>query len=72
MANFIKSDPYARKWVIGFNYFHSIHTDPKGITNDWRILGDDNEPVGSEGAEGWIQSFSDDPFFLEAPISLRT
>lgn len=71
MANFIRTDPHARKWVIGFNYFHSIHTDRHGITNDWRILDERNEAVGSDGAAGWIESFSADPFFLDQPFSLK-
>ena len=59
-AAWMKSDPDARQWLIGFAYYHSLHD-----TCPWDFMNQ-----GDDGRLGWIEAFSRDPHFLDSPFPL--
>ncbi|MGH9000464.1 MAG: hypothetical protein ACRDY7_13880, partial [Acidimicrobiia bacterium] len=59
-AAWMKSDPDARRWLIGFAYYHSHHD-----TCRWDFMNQ-----GDDGRRGWAQAFGDDPYFLGSPFPL--
>lgn len=59
-ARFMKSDPRARQWMLGFAYFHSFHDNCH-----WDFM-----KQGRDGKDGWIETFSSDPYFVGAPFAL--
>jgi hypothetical protein len=59
-AEFMKSDPRARQWMIGFAYYHSFHDGCH-----WDFLNQ-----GSDGRDGWLSAFSADPYFVGEPFAL--
>lgn len=59
-AAWMKSDPDARRWLIGFAYFHSFHS-----TCPWDFMNQ-----GDDGRLGWIEAFTRDPYFLGSPVPL--
>jgi hypothetical protein len=59
-AAWMKSDPDARAWLRGFNYYHSFHD-----TCPWDFLNQ-----GDDGRVGWIEAFAGDPHFSGTPIPL--
>ncbi len=59
-AAWMKSDTDARQWLIGFAYYHSFHD-----TCPWDFMNQ-----GEDGRLGWIESFTNDPHFLDAPFPL--
>jgi hypothetical protein len=59
-AQWMKTDPAARRWMIGFSYFHSLHD-----SCPWDFLNQ-----GTDGLLGWIDAFSRDPYFTGTPFSL--
>lgn len=58
-AEWMRSDPLARRWMWGFAYYHSMHE-----TCPWDFLNQ-----GDDGALGWQDAFSD-PYFTGIPFSL--
>lgn len=58
-ADWMKQDPDARRWLIGFAYFHSLHSKCP-----WDFMNQD------DGRQGWIDAFSHDPHFLGTPFPL--
>lgn len=61
-AHFMKNDVRARKWMVGFAYYHSFHDNCH-----WDFLNQ-----GSDGKAGWVEAFSQDPYFVGQPFALRT
>jgi hypothetical protein len=63
-AAYLRTDPDASRYVIGYCYFHS--PPPK---YDFQFL---RGPSAPDGKEGWIEAFSHDDYFTgkPRPISL--
>lgn len=59
-AHFMKTDPRARQWMLGFAYYHSFHDNCH-----WDFMNQ-----GNDGKDGWIDSFSKDSYFVGAPFAL--
>jgi hypothetical protein len=60
-AEWMRTDPLARRWMWGFAYYHSLHD-----TCPWDFLNQ-----GDDGAPGWREAFSD-PYFTGTPFSLAS
>ena len=58
-ANWIKTDPLASKYMVGFAYYHSFHDNCP-----WDFMNH------GDGVQGWQEAFADDPAFLGEPFSL--
>jgi hypothetical protein len=52
IGTWLESDAEARRWIVGFAYFHSLHT------HDWRFA--DQTGLPSSGREGWRDVFTRD------------
>lgn len=52
IGTWLESDARARRWIVGFAYYHTLHT------HDWRFL--DQTGVGATGEEGWRDVFVTD------------
>lgn len=59
-AHFMKTDPRARQWMLGFAYYHSFHDNCH-----WDFMNQ-----GSDGKDGWKETFSKDPYFVGTPFAL--
>lgn len=59
-ARWMKEDPQARQWLVGFAYYHSYHD-----SCHWDFMNQ-----GTDGRLGWIDSFTGDPHFTGTPFSL--
>ncbi|MGH9038741.1 MAG: hypothetical protein ACRDZ3_00760, partial [Acidimicrobiia bacterium] len=55
IGTWLESDAQARRWIAGFAYFHSLHT------NDWRFA--DQTGLTSSGQEGWRNVFTVDSIY---------
>lgn len=60
-AEWLRTDPLARRWMWGFAYYHSLHT-----TCPWDFLNH-----GDDGRLGWQDAFRD-PYFSGTPFSLAS
>jgi hypothetical protein len=60
-ADWLRTDPLARKWFWGFAYFHTLHD-----TCPWDFLNH-----GDDGRLGWREGFSH-PYFTGTPFSLAS
>lgn len=60
-ARWMKTDPLARQWMIGFAYYHSFHD-----SCHWDFMNQ-----GDDGRSGWAEAFSGDGYFVETPFSLH-
>lgn len=58
-AEWLKNDPQASRYMLGFAYYHSFHDNCH-----WDFMND------GDGVAGWRDAFSDDPRFLGEPFSL--
>lgn len=61
-AAWIKSDPKASRWMLGFAYYHSFHD-----SCHWDFMNQ-----GSDGKLGWTDAFSKDHDFVGTPFSMAT
>jgi hypothetical protein len=52
IGTWLESDARARRWILGFAYFHSLHT------NDWRFVGQTG--MTGSGLLGWREVFVTD------------
>lgn len=59
-AHFMKTDPRARQWLLGFAYYHSFHDNCH-----WDFM-----KQGNDGKDGWVETFSKDPYFVGTPFAL--
>ena len=59
-AHFMKTDPRARQWMLGFAYYHSFHDNCH-----WDFMNQ-----GNDGKVGWTEAFSHDPYFVGTPFAL--
>jgi hypothetical protein len=60
-AEWLRTDPLARRWMWGFAYYHSLHD-----TCPWDFLNH-----GDDGRLGWQDAFRD-PYFSGTPFSLAS
>lgn len=58
-AAWLKNDPLASKYMVGFSYYHSFHD-----RCPWDFMN------RGDGIRGWRDAFSDDPKFMGEPFSL--
>jgi len=59
-AHFMKTDPRARQWMLGFAYFHDFHDNCH-----WDFMNQ-----GNDGKDGWKDTFSTDPYFVGTAFAL--
>lgn len=59
-AAWIKSNPQARTWMLGFAYYHSFHD-----SCHWDFM-----KQGTDGRIGWTEAFSSDDHFVGTPFSV--
>ncbi|MGH9037363.1 MAG: DUF7594 domain-containing protein [Acidimicrobiia bacterium] len=58
IGTWLESDARARRWILGFAYFHSLHT------NDWRFV--DQTGMTGSGRDGWRNVFVTDSNYNDA------
>jgi hypothetical protein len=49
IGSWLESDARARRWIVGFAYYHTLHT------NDWRFIGQTG--LAGSGVDGWRNVF---------------
>lgn len=49
VGTWLESDARARRWLVGFAYYHTLHT------HDWRFVGQTG--LNGAGADGWRDTF---------------
>jgi hypothetical protein len=52
IGTWLESDARARRWLVGFAYYHSLHT------HDWRFV--DQTGLAGSGRDGWRDVFVND------------
>lgn len=50
IGTWLESDARARRWIVGFAYYHTLHSE-----EDWRFL--NQTGLAASGQEGWRSSF---------------
>jgi hypothetical protein len=61
-AQWLQTDPLARRYFVGFAYFHNYMDGCH-----WDFMNQE-----SDGRLGWRRAFSEDPYFLDRPFSLAS
>ena len=56
IGTWLESDARARRWLVGFAYYHTLHT------HDWRFV--DQTGLAGAGREGWR-----DVFVVDSPAN---